>query len=249
MNCQYSSWVFSPSFGGRASRLSYNMARVLALYNCYWVIIKKKIVYARSCINKVTCSVVRYTHAKPQPFINCLRISCEVTRAGVRKDTRKFDFFRNSLYLPLKMDSLPAGHVLTKFWGCRDVCVICYSVLRATAVLDSHTNLLGRKVEPMRCPGPLENRKFLSPYFPSESVRRNTTIHCTLRSRSNIRGFYLSVRQNNLIFFSSSSHSNVVSWFISEQQQFEVLFKSWFQNLQYNIFFVSCRNSVCTQSF
>ena len=128
---------------------------------------------------------------------------------------------------------------------------LCYMLLSnlSNCCLSSHTNLLGRKVEPMKCPGPLKNRKFLSPYFPSESVWRNATIHCTLRSRSNIKGFYLSVRQNNLIFFSSSSHSNVVSWFVSEQQQFEVLFKSWFQNLQYNIFFVSCRNSVCTQSF
>ena len=131
----------------------------------------KKNVYARSCIGKVTCSVVRYTHAKPQPFINCLRISCEVTRAGVRKDTRKFDVFRNSLYLPLKMDSLPAGHVLTKFWGCRDVCVICYSVPRATDVLDSHTNLLGRYVEPMKCPEPLKNRNSLKKIHGNSSHR------------------------------------------------------------------------------
>lgn len=134
MNCQYSSWVCSPSFGELASKLSYNMARVLALYNSYWVIMKKKFVYARSCINKVTCSVVRARTLSISHFLTFNWYRERLLGTGKRKDIRKFDFFRNSLYSPLEMESLPAGHVLTKVWGCRDVCVICYSVTWANAV-------------------------------------------------------------------------------------------------------------------
>ena len=135
MNCQYSSWVFSPSFGERASRLSYNMARVLALYHCYWVIMKKKFVYALSCINKVTSSVVRVRTLSNSHFLTFKWYRERLLGTGRRKDIRKFDFFRNSLYSPLEMEGFPSGHVLIKFWGCRDVCVICYSVPRATVVL------------------------------------------------------------------------------------------------------------------
>ena len=134
MNCQYSSWVFSLSFGKPTSKLSYNMTRVLALYNSYWVIMKKKIVYARSCINKVTCSVVRVRTLSISHFLTFKWYRERLRRTGRRKDTRKFDFFRNSLYSSLETESLPSGHVLIKFWGCRNVCVICYSVTWANAV-------------------------------------------------------------------------------------------------------------------
>ena len=134
MNCQYSSWVFSLSFGKPTSKLSYNMTRVLALYNSYWVIMKKNIVYARSCINKVTCSVVRVRALSIGHFLTFKWHRERLCGTGRRKDTRKFDFFRNSLYSSLETESLPSGHVLIKFWGCRNVCVICYSVTWANAV-------------------------------------------------------------------------------------------------------------------
>ena len=133
MNCQYSSWVFSPSFGELASKLSYHMAPVRTLESLSWIIQRKK-VYARSCINKVTCSVVRVRTLSIGHFLTFKWYRERLRGTGRRKDTRKFDFFRNSLYSSLETESLPSGHVLIKFWGCRNVCVICYSVTWANAV-------------------------------------------------------------------------------------------------------------------
>ena len=106
MNCQYSSWVFSPSFGELSSKLSYHMARV-----------------------RVRVRTLSISH-----FLTFKWYRERLRRTGRRKDTRKFDFFRNSLYSSLETENLPTGYVLTKFWGGRDVCVICYSVTWANAV-------------------------------------------------------------------------------------------------------------------
>ena len=36
----------------------YNIARVLALYKSYWAAMNKIFIYARPCVNKMTCSAV-----------------------------------------------------------------------------------------------------------------------------------------------------------------------------------------------
>ena len=125
MNCQYSSWGFSLSFGKPTSKLSYNMTRVLALYNSYWVIMKKKIVYARSCINKVTCSVVR---------VRTLSISHDIVRgyagpAGEKILESSISFATRSTR-PLKRRAYPQA----TFWLNFEVAAT--SVLYATQQLE-----------------------------------------------------------------------------------------------------------------
>ena len=125
MNCQYSSWGFSLSFGKPTSKLSYNMTRVLALYNSYWVIMKKKIVYARSCINKVTCSVVR---------VRTLSISHDIVRgyagpAGEKILESSISFATRSTR-PLKRRAYPQA----TFWLNFEVAAT--SVLYATLQLE-----------------------------------------------------------------------------------------------------------------
>ena len=137
MNCQYSSWVFFFTKFWLACQIS----SLITWRVCFPCIIpieslwKKKNVYARSCIDKVTRSVVPVRTLSISHFLTLKWYREGLLGTGRRKDIRKFDFFRNSLYSPLEMEGFPSGHVLMKFWGCRDVYVICYSVLRAAVVL------------------------------------------------------------------------------------------------------------------
>ena len=51
---------------------NYNIARVLALYKSYWAAMTKIFIYARPCVNKMTCSAVFFFPFPKYPKIESL---------------------------------------------------------------------------------------------------------------------------------------------------------------------------------
>ena len=48
----------------------YNIARLLALYKSYWAAMNKIFIYARPCVNKMTCSAVFFVPFPKYPKID-----------------------------------------------------------------------------------------------------------------------------------------------------------------------------------
>ena len=48
----------------------YNIARVLALHKSYWAAMNKIFIYARPCVNKMTCSAVFFVPLPKYPNID-----------------------------------------------------------------------------------------------------------------------------------------------------------------------------------